>query len=219
MHLLFMGKPGAGKGSVTKRLEGDYVFLSTGDILREFSKNGTPEGNALAEVLKRGHFATDEQIFPIVENFLEKNAGKNIIFDGFPRNLEQAKECLKRGINFDLVVNIDVPDEEVEKRIVNRRVHPSSGRVYNIHTLPPKIEGKDDITGEDLVQRDDDKPDVVKERLKVYHNVTEPILDFLKLNGYDVKTIDGTIPIPEQVKLTASLIEEITPKKKMKIKP
>lgn len=218
MHLLFMGKPGAGKGSVTKRLEGEYVFLSTGDMLRAFSKNGTPEGNALAEVLKRGHFATDEQVFTVVEDFLKNNEGKNIVFDGFPRNLKQAQECINRGIKFDLVVNIDVPDEEVEARIVNRRVHPVSGRVYNIKTLPPKVPGKDDLTGEDLVQRDDDKPDVVKERLKVYHEVTEPILGLLEKNGYTIHTIDGTIPIPEQVEKTEALVKSVTPSKRLKMK-
>lgn len=219
MNLLFMGKPGAGKGSVTKRLEGEFKFLSTGDLLRAEVASNSEEGKIIGALLKQGKFATDEQIFPIVEKFLEENKGKNIVFDGFPRNLKQAEECIKRGITFATVVNIQVDDSLVEDRVVNRRIHPASGRVYNIKSLPPQVEGKDDVTGEPLIQRDDDKPDVVKERLSIYANVTAPILPFMEKNGYKVNVVDGSLPIDEQVKMVQEIIDGITNNHKKRVKP
>lgn len=217
MNLLFLGKPGSGKGSVTKRLEGDFVFLSTGDLLRAEATKGTERGNEIDALLKQGKFASNEVVFDIVEEFLKANEGKSIIFDGFPRNLLQANECVKRGINFDKIFHILVDDEEVIKRIANRRIHPASGRVYNIETLPPKVEGLDDITGEPLIQRNDDKLEVVKERLEIYKNVTAPIVQFLEDRNETIHEIDGASPLDTQVKLVQSEVAKV--QKTSKIKP
>lgn len=211
MNLLFVGKPGSGKGTITKRLEGEYVFLSTGDLLRAEVATGSERGLEIGALLKQGKFASNEVVFDIVEEFLNKNKGKSVIFDGFPRNLEQANECVKRGIEFDKVFHIVVDDAEVEERIVNRRIHLPSGRVYNISTLPPKVEGLDDVTGEPLIHRDDDKPEVVKERLEIYRKVTEPIIKFLEDRGQVILEIDGNMPLPNQLKLVQSEINSITP--------
>lgn len=216
MNILFLGKPGSGKGSISKRLEGEYVYLSTGDLLREEVSKGTPEGIIIGELLKQGKFATDDTIFKIVEKFLAENADKNVIFDGFPRNLKQAQECLNRGINFDVIFSIDVPDEAIEERVVHRRIHPASGRVYNIKTLPPKKDGVDDITGEPLIQRDDDKPEVVSSRLQTYHEITAPITPLLKDNGYTINHIDGNQPLLEQIEIVSNFINQNKPSKKIK---
>lgn len=207
MKILFLGKPGAGKGSVTKRLNGEFKYLSTGDLLREEVAKGTPEGIYINNLLKEGKFADDDTIFKIVEKFLIENDNKKIIFDGFPRNLVQMQECVKRGINFDLVFHIDVNDSIIEDRVVNRRVHPASGRVYNIKTLPPINEGIDDVTGEPLLQRNDDRPEILKERLAIYKKVTEPILGFLKDIGVSIVDIDGQSPISEQVGIVQEHID------------
>lgn len=209
MNLLFLGKPGSGKGTITKRLEGDFVFLSTGDLLRAEVKTGSPRGVEIGNLLKQGKFASDDVIFDIVEDFLKTNKDKSIIFDGFPRNLLQANECVKRGIEFDKIFHIVVDDKEVEERIVNRRIHMASGRVYNISTLPPKVEGLDDITGEPLTHRDDDKQEVVKERLEIYRNVTEPIIKFLEDRGETILEIDGNMPLPSQLKLVQAEVNNI----------
>lgn len=217
MNLLFLGKPGSGKGSVTKRLEGDFVFLSTGDLLRAEATKGTERGKEIDALLKQGKFASNEVVFDIVEDFLKANEGKSIIFDGFPRNLLQANECVKRGINFDKIFHILVDDEEVIKRIANRRIHPASGRVYNIETLPPKVEGLDDVTGEPLIQRNDDKLEVVKERLEIYKNVTAPIVKFLEDRNEVIHEIDGASPLDTQVKLVQSEVAKV--QKTSKVKP
>lgn len=209
MNLLFLGKPGSGKGTITKRLEGDFVFLSTGDLLRAEALRGTERGNEIDALLKQGKFASNEVVFDIVEEFLNENNGKSIVFDGFPRNLLQANECVKRGINFDKIFHIIVDDKEVEERIVNRRIHPASGRVYNITTLPPKVEGVDDITGEPLIQRNDDKIDVVKDRLDTYRKVTEPIVKFLEDRNEVILEIDGNMPLAQQIKLVQSEINSL----------
>lgn len=199
MNLLFLGKPGSGKGTITKRLDGDFVFLSTGDLLRSEVTSGSERGLEIGKLLKQGKFASNEVVFDIVEDFLKINEGKSIIFDGFPRNLLQANECVNRGIVFDKVFHIIVEDSAVEERIINRRIHPASGRVYNTTTLPPKVEGLDDLTGEPILQRDDDHADVVKGRLEIYRNVTEPIIDFLKERGEVIVEVDGQMPLSEQI--------------------
>lgn len=208
MNILFIGKPASGKGSITQRIIDDnFVQLSTGDLLRAEQEKGTELGNEIKALLSQGKFATDETIFNLVEKFLAENSDKSIIFDGFPRNVIQAKHCLERGIIFDYVFNIEVPDETVRERIVNRRVHPQSGRVYNIVTLPPKVEGVDDITGEPLIQRNDDRIEVVAQRLENFNTLTYPIVDFLEKEGFTINKIDGLIPLKEQVETVKNTLK------------
>jgi adenylate kinase len=211
MNILFIGKPASGKGSITQRIiDENFVQLSTGDLLRAEQEKGTELGNEIKALLSQGKFATDETIFNLVEKFLLENSDKSIIFDGFPRNVAQAKHCLERGINFDYVFNIEVPDETVKQRIVNRRVHPQSGRVYNIVSLPPKVEGIDDITGEPLVQRNDDRIEVVAQRLENFNTLTYPIIEFLQK--------EGLIPIKDQVDMVKeTLSSEVKNKRKLKV--
>lgn len=200
MNILFIGKPGSGKGTITQKLEKDgFIQLSTGDLLRAEVATGSEMGKEIDALLKQGKFATDETIFKIVDNFLLKNSDKSIIFDGYPRNLQQAQVCLDNGINFDKVFLIDVSDDIVKERIVNRRVHTASGRVYNIKTMPPKVDGVDDVTGEPLTHRNDDRAEVLDKRLENYRTLTQPIIDLLKQNNIKINIINGEAPIEEQI--------------------
>lgn len=202
MNILFLGKPGSGKGTVTQRLKEDgFLHLSTGDLLRAEREKGTELGQAIGKLIDGGNFVSDETIFNLVDNYLEENKGKNIVFDGFPRNLAQAQKCIDKNIIFEKVVVLEVPDELIKDRIVNRRVHTASGRVYNTKTLPPKVEGIDDITGDLLVHRDDDKEEVIGKRLDIYKNVTEPIAQFLEAKNYSIMKFDGTQDLSQQVDL------------------
>lgn len=202
MNILFLGKPGSGKGTVTQRLKEDgFLHLSTGDLLRAEREKGTELGQAIGKLIDGGNFVSDETIFNLVDNYLEENKGKNIVFDGFPRNLAQAQKCIDKNIIFEKVVVLEVPDELIKDRIVNRRVHTASGRVYNTKTLPPKVEGIDDITGDLLVHRDDDKEEVIGKRLDIYKNVTEPIAQFLEAKNYNIMKFDGTQDLSQQVDL------------------
>ena len=214
MNILFLGKPGSGKGTITKRLENDgFIHLSTGDLLRAERDKGTTLGKEIGKLIDGGNFVSDDMIFNLVDNFLEENKSKNVIFDGFPRNLAQAQKCIEKGIVFEKVVVLDVPDELIKDRIVNRRVHLASGRVYNTKTLPSKIDGIDDVTGEPLIHRDDDREEVIAKRLEIYKNVTEPISQFLEAKNYDILHIDGTIDIIKQVEIAR---DSILLKKKLK---
>lgn len=216
MNILLIGKPGAGKGTITKHLESEgFLQLSTGDLLRNEIATGSEMGKEIDQLLLHGKFATDDMIFKMVDNFLVQNSDKSTIFDGFPRNLKQAKACFDNGLHFDKIFMLNVEDEVLEERIVNRRVHPGSGRVYNLKTMPPQIEGKDDVTGEPLVQRNDDRPEILQNRLKAYREQTEPILEYFKFKGLNVIEIDAVSPIEEQV---ATVKEELKKAQKLKIK-
>lgn len=210
MNILFVGKPGAGKGTLTQNLlasSDQFIQLSTGQLLREETERGTELGKEIDALLKQGKFASDETVLNLVGKFLENNSGKNIIFDGYPRNLQQAEVCEKNNIKFDIIFNIDVDDEILFERITNRWVHQPSGRTYNLKTLPPKKEGLDDLTGEPLSQRDDDKPEILKERLAIYKNVTAPVLDYYR-KKQDIHDLDGTIDLKEQYKFIEDVISE-----------
>lgn len=216
MNILLIGKPGAGKGTITKILENEgFIQLSTGDLLRSEIATGSEMGKEIDQLLLDGKFATDEMIFKMVDNFLAVNSDKSTIFDGFPRNLKQTKTCFDNGLHFDKIFFLSVEDSLLEERIVNRRVHASSGRVYNLKTMPPKVEGKDDVTGEELVQRNDDKPEILRNRLQTYKEQTEPILEYLKFKGMDIVEIDATAPIEEQV---TSVKKELKSSSKIKLK-
>lgn len=181
MRVILLGGPGAGKGTRAKFIEELFNIpqISTGDMLRAAVKAGTPLGLEAKKVMEAGGLVSDEIILGLVKDRIaESDCANGYIFDGFPRTLAQAESLKAQGVDIDYVVEIDVSDEEVIKRMTGRRVHPASGRTYHIIFNPPKVEGKDDESGEDLIQREDDKVETVKERLKVYHDQTEPLINY-----------------------------------------
>lgn len=207
MNILLLGKPGAGKGTLTQKILSEgYIQLSTGDLLRKEISIGSPLGFELELLLKEGNFASDGVVLDLVEKFLSENSGKSVVFDGFPRTLNQAQECLKRGILFDKVIEIDCSDEEVTARIINRRIHLQSGRIYNVLFNPPLKEGLDDITGDKLHHRSDDKKEVVLSRLQKYQELTYPIVSYIKSRGLMVHKIDGTKPHETQLEEFLAII-------------
>ncbi|MBL0715419.1 MAG: adenylate kinase [Desulfosarcina sp.] len=183
MRLILLGGPGAGKGTQANFVKDKYGIpqISTGDMLRAAVKAGTALGKEAKGYMDSGGLVPDEVIIGLVkERIQEPDCGKGFLFDGFPRTIPQADAMKEAGVPIDAVVDIDVPDGEIVKRMSGRRAHLASGRTYHIVFNPPKEEGKDDITGEPLVQRDDDKEETVKKRLDVYHEQTEPLIDYYK---------------------------------------
>ena len=181
MRLILIGPPGAGKGTQAKFICEHFGIpqISTGDMLRAAVKAGTPLGLAAKAVMEQGQLVSDDIILGLVKERLEQPDCKNgALFDGFPRTIPQAQALLDAGIPIDFVLEISVPDAEIVERMSGRRVHPASGRTYHIKYNPPKVAGKDDVTGEDLVQRDDDREEVVLKRLEGYHNQTEALVGF-----------------------------------------
>lgn len=181
MRLILLGGPGAGKGTQAGFITKKYNIpqISTGDMLRAAVKAGTPMGLEAKKVMDAGGLVTDEIILGLVKDRIAEEDCKNgFLFDGFPRTLAQADALKADGIDIDAVVEIDVDDDEIIKRMSGRRVHLPSGRTYHIVFNPPKSEGKDDVTGEDLIQRDDDQEETVKKRLDVYHEQTEPLIAY-----------------------------------------
>ena len=183
MRLILLGGPGAGKGTQANYIKEKYQIpqISTGDMLRAAVKAGSDLGMKAKEYMDAGGLVPDEVIIGLVkERIQEADCAKGFLFDGFPRTIPQADAMKDAGVAIDAVVEIDVPDGEIIKRMSGRRAHLASGRTYHIIYNPPKEEGKDDVTGEPLVQRDDDKEEVVKKRLDVYHAQTEPLVDYYK---------------------------------------
>lgn len=183
MRLILLGGPGAGKGTQANYIKDKYEIpqISTGDMLRAAVKAGTELGMKAKEYMDSGGLVPDEVIIGLVkERIQEADCAKGFLFDGFPRTIPQADAMKDAGVAIDAVVEIDVPDDEIIKRMSGRRAHLASGRTYHIVYNPPKEEGKDDVTGEPLVQRDDDKEEVVRKRLDVYHAQTEPLVDYYK---------------------------------------
>lgn len=181
MRIILLGAPGAGKGTQAQYICETFGIpqISTGDMLRAAVKAGTPLGQAAKKVMDAGQLVSDDIIIGLVKERIQEADCKNgFLFDGFPRTIPQAEAMLKEGVEIDYVLEIAVEDEEIVKRLSGRRVHPGSGRVYHTVYNPPKVEGKDDATGEDLVQRDDDKEDTVRKRLEVYHDQTAPLVGF-----------------------------------------
>jgi adenylate kinase len=183
MRLILLGGPGAGKGTQANYIKENYQIpqISTGDMLRAAVKAGTELGLKAKEYMDSGGLVPDDVIIGLVkERIKEPDCEKGFLFDGFPRTIPQADAMKEAGVAIDAVVDINVPDEEIIKRMSGRRAHLASGRTYHIIYNPPKEEGKDDVTGEPLVQRDDDKEETVRKRLEVYHDQTEPLIDYYK---------------------------------------
>ncbi len=183
MRLILLGGPGAGKGTQAKFITEKYGIpqISTGDMLRQAVKEGTQLGLEAKKYMDAGELVPDDVIIGLVkERIKEPDCQKGFLFDGFPRTIPQAEAMKEAGVPIDYVVEIAVPDEEIIKRMSGRRVHLPSGRTYHVIFNPPKVEGKDDVTGEPLVQREDDKEETVRKRLEIYHAQTEPLVDFYK---------------------------------------
>ena len=181
MKIILLGPPGAGKGTQAEVLCKTFSIphISTGNMLREAVEEETDLGLEAKALMDAGILVSDEVIVGLVEDRISKEDCNNgFLFDGFPRTIPQAQALVDRDINIDSVVEIHVPDEDIIERMSGRRMHQGSGRNYHIVYNPPKIDGKDDITGEDLIQREDDKPETVKDRLKVYENQTSPLINF-----------------------------------------
>ncbi|MES2016676.1 MAG: adenylate kinase [Pseudomonadota bacterium] len=181
MRLILLGAPGAGKGTQANFIKEKYNIpqISTGDMLRAAIKAGTELGMAAKKVMDTGGLVSDDIMIGLVKGRLqEADCANGYLFDGFPRTVAQADAMKAGGIDIDYVLEIDVPDELIVDRMSGRRSHPASGRVYHIRNNPPKIDMQDDVTGEPLVQRDDDKAETVQHRLSVYHNQTEVLLGY-----------------------------------------
>lgn len=205
MKLILLGAPGAGKGTQAQFLTKQYGIpqISTGDMLRAAIKAGTEMGKLAKSFMDEGKLVTDEVIIGLVkERIAQLDCAQGFLLDGFPRTVPQADALAEAGVGIDAVVEIDVPDQVIVERMSGRRAHLASGRTYHIVYNPPKVEAKDDETGEELVQRDDDKPEVVKDRLAVYHKQTAPLVDYYqkvaaKTPSLKYVRIDGTQPIAE----------------------
>ena len=206
MKALLLGAPGAGKGTQAQFITAAFNIpqISTGDMLRAAIKAGTPLGLEAKKIIDEGGLVRDDIIIGMVkERIAQADCANGLLFDGFPRTLAQAQPMAEgmvdAGVDLEAVVETDVPDSVIVSRMSGRRVHLASGRTYHITHNPPKAEGKDDISGEDLIQRDDDKEEVVQKRLAVYHEQTEVLVDFYsKLEGEHAPQyikVDGTQPV------------------------
>ena len=181
MRVILLGAPGAGKGTQATFIKEKFNIpqISTGDMLRAAVKAGTQLGLEAKSYMDSGGLVPDAVIIGLVsERIKEADCANGFLFDGFPRTIPQAEAMKAAGVDIDYVVEIDVPDEAIVERMSGRRSHPASGRTYHVKFTPPKVAGKDDVTGEDLVQRDDDKEETVLKRLEVYHSQTKPLVNY-----------------------------------------
>lgn len=207
MRIILLGAPGAGKGTQAQSIMQKYGIpqISTGDMLRAAVKAGTELGLAAKKIMDAGGLVSDDIIIGLVKDRIaQPDCAKGFLFDGFPRTIPQAQAMIDAGVNIDHVVEINVGDAEIIERLSGRRVHPGSGRVYHVRYNPPKVAGKDDVTGEDLVQRDDDQEATIKKRLEVYHTQTAQLVGFYqKLSQAGSTTaprytrIEGVGPVDE----------------------
>ena len=206
MRIILLGPPGAGKGTQAQLISKEFGIpqISTGDMLRAAIKEGTELGKLAKSVMDAGQLVSDDLIINLVKDRISQpDCANGCIFDGFPRTIAQAEALSAAGVDIDYVIEISVPDDEIVSRMSGRRAHLASGRTYHVVYNPPKVEGIDDVTGEPLVQRDDDKEEVVKKRLEVYHDQTAVLIGFYsKLEGEKAPKyikVDGTQPV-ESVK-------------------
>jgi adenylate kinase len=207
MRLILLGPPGAGKGTQATFIKEKFAIpqISTGDMLRAAVKAGTPLGVAAKKVMDSGGLVSDDIIIGLVKDRLkEPDCANGYLFDGFPRTIPQADAMKDAGVALDFVLEIDVPDSEIVTRMSGRRVHMASGRSYHVKFNPPKVAGKDDITGEDLIQRDDDREETVLKRLDVYHQQTKALVGYYtswaqsgKPGAPQYRKIGGTGPVEE----------------------
>jgi adenylate kinase len=216
MRIILLGPPGAGKGTQAAYITDKYGIpqISTGDMLRAAVKAGSELGLKAKDIMASGGLVSDDLIIALVkERIQEPDCVNGFLFDGFPRTIPQAEALLSEGVSIDKVIEIHVADEEIIARLSGRRVHDGSGRVYHISHNPPKQEGVDDVTGEPLVQREDDKEDTVRNRLDVYHDQTQPLVDFYQGRASSqpdsaaaYARVDGVGPLDEvQARLESAL--------------
>ena len=205
MRMILLGAPGAGKGTQAQFLTEAYAIpqISTGDMLRAAVKARTELGAKVEQVMSAGELVTDEIIIALVKaRIREDDCQKGFLFDGFPRTIPQAEALLEARVEIDVVLEIEVPDDEIVKRLGGRRVHLDSGRIYHVSFSPPRVANIDDETGEELVQREDDKEETVRKRLMLYHQQTKPLVDFYKQLAADgtavrVTRVNGVASVDE----------------------
>ena len=205
MNIILLGAPGAGKGTQARFITEKFGIpqISTGDMLRAAVRERTELGLQVEDIMARGALVGDAIIVALVlERIARDDCAGGFLFDGFPRTIPQARSTTEAGVEVDVVLNIDVDDDEIVRRMSGRRTHPASGRVYHVEFNPPKVENRDDETGEELIQRDDDREDTVRERLRVYHHQTKPLFAFyrgLAAEGLPLRVLnmDGTAPVTE----------------------
>ena len=190
MRIILLGSPGSGKGTQAQFITEKYAIpqISTGDMLRAAVRDGTPLGVEAKKVMDAGGLVSDDIILGLIkERIAQPDCANGFLLDGFPRTIAQAEGLDDMGVKIDNVIEINVADEEIIKRIAGRRVHPQSGRTYHVEFNPPKIDNIDDVTGETLIQRDDDKEETVRKRLSVYHEQTKPLVDYYSATKQQVK--------------------------------
>lgn len=208
MRLILLGAPGAGKGTQAVAITQKFGIpqISTGDMLRAAVRAGTPLGLEAKKFMDAGALVPDAVIIGLVKDRIgQPDCAKGFLFDGFPRTIPQAEAMKQAGVDLDYVVEIDVDDDEIVRRLSGRRTHLPSGRTYHVEFQPPKVPGKDDVTGEDLVQRDDDKEATVMKRLQVYHSQTKQLVDY-----YSSWAAKGEARAPKYRKIAgAGSVEEI----------
>ena len=204
MKIILLGAPGAGKGTQAQFIMNKFAIpqISTGDMLRSAIKAGTELGKQAKTLMDAGQLVPDDLIISLVkERVAQADCAKGFLLDGFPRTIPQADALKSAGITIDYVLEFDVPDEVIVERMSGRRVHQPSGRSYHIVYNPPKVEGKDDVTGEDLIIRADDKPETVLDRLAIYHKQTQPLVDYYqaeaKAGNTEYFRLDGTKKVEE----------------------
>ena len=198
MRIILLGAPGVGKGTQAKFICNRFAIpqISTGDMLRESVRDGSSLGRKVKKVMDQGALVTDDIIIDLVKDRIKKDdCRQGYLFDGFPRTIPQAEALAQQNIEIDSVIEIKVEDDQIIARLAGRRVHQTSGRIYHITNNPPKRKNLDDLTGEPLIQRDDDKEDTIKQRLEVYRNQTEPLVNFYqkmhKEGVLSYRSIDG----------------------------
>ena len=211
MRIILLGSPGSGKGTQAKFITEKYgiVQISTGDILSSAVREGTPLGVEAKKIMDAGGLVSDDIILNIIKERIAQNDCKHgFLLDGFPRTIAQAEGLAQMGVKLDYVVEIVVEDDDIIKRMSGRRVHPESARTYHILYNPPKQEGIDDITGEPLIQRDDDKEETVRKRLAIYHAQTQPLVSYYSQPEQSAKfaSISGVGSVAE---ITAKLFEAL----------
>lgn len=209
MRLILLGPPGAGKGTQATQICQKYGIpqISTGDMLRAAVKAGTPLGLAAKQVMDSGGLVSDDIIIGLVkERIAQSDCAAGFLFDGFPRTIPQADAMKAAGVRLDAVLEIEVPDSSIVERMSGRRVHVASGRTYHVSFNPPRVAGQDDVTGEPLIQRDDDREETVLKRLAVYHSQTRPLVDY-----YSAWAASGEAAAPRYARISGlGKVDEVT---------